>query len=494
MTTAHPNDSLPADILATVHAATGQAPTRRERLGNFLLTKASRSEMAIAPFLGLYLGYAVVRLPEVFSFMEIPKGPMTMMLIFLAMLGIATPPEAWKLIWAQSKALRLATIILGIVLVTIPIGIWPSGSLDFLRQRYLIAFVVFLACLVFLRDRRTMRVAAALFVLSVTAVSANVLQTYDPNAVVLNEDGDPIDPEVIAARPELRRLAVVGIGLDSNDFGAIIVAAFPLALWLSVGSAGRRLFWTGMAGVMVLALVPTQSRGSMLGLLASATVLIGAGARGWRRVATALLLAAAVGVFAYMAVKGGASDRFSDFGADDYNLSNDGRIFFWKQGMVWMLKRPWGYGIANFPTYFGDLNGPERAAHSSWVQYGMELGVAGLATFILLCGTLIQGLRRLRKVAVAARGSNPEAALYEIQAGHMLALITGVLVTGSFLSNAYYPMMYMTLGMAAATLLGSPFDLQPQPKPSETETAVVTAGGRRRRIQPQPAPRPASTH
>jgi hypothetical protein len=474
------------DLIAAVRAATSEAP-KRPRTGGFSLTTASRGELALAPFVGLYLGYAVVRLPEVFEQFEVPKGPMMMMLLFLGMLGIATPPDAWKLIWERSKAIRLAAIVMAIVLVTMPIGIWPTGSFDFFRQRYVISFVIFLTCLVFLRDRRALRMAATVFVLSVTAVSANVLHTYDPNAVILNDDGEPIDPEVLAARPELRRLGTVGVGLDGNDFGAIVVSAFPLALWLSVGSFWRRMIWTAAAGVMVMAVVPTQSRGSMLGMLGAATVVVGAGARGWRRMLTFLLIAVGVAAFAYMAVKGGASDRFSDFSGDDYNMTNEGRIFFWKQGMVWMIKRPWGYGIANYPTYFGILNGPERAAHSSWVQYGMELGIAGLITFAALCFGLVAGLRRMRKAAVAGRLTVPDAAVYEVQAGHMLAMLTGVLVTGSFLSNAYYPMMYMTLGMCAATLLGSPFAPVPEPKAPVAESVDVTRTlGRRRRSFPIP--------
>jgi hypothetical protein len=35
-------------------------------------------------------------------------------------------------------------------------------------------------------------------------------------------------------------------------------------------------------------------------------------------------------------------------------------------------------------------------------------------------------------------------------------MLAGALVTGSFLSNAYYPLTYMALGIAAAGLLGSP--------------------------------------
>jgi len=484
-------DRSGADLIDTIRAVTGAEPKRARQHG-FSLTTSSPGEMVLAPFVGLYLGYAVVRLPEVFEQLAIPKGPMIMMLIFLGMLGVSTPPEAWREIWARSAALRLATVIFGIVLLTAPLGIWPTGSFEFFRTRYVISFVIFLTCLVFLRDPRAMRLAAAIFVLSVTAVSAHVVNTYDPNALILNEDGDPIDPGVLAARPELRRLALVGAGLDSNDFGAILVCAFPLALWLSVGSFWRRLFWTSAAGVMVMAIVPTQSRGSMLGMLAATTVIVGAGARGWRRLLTMLLVGAGVAAFVYMAVKSGAGDRFSDFSGDDYNLSNDGRIFFWKQGMVWMIKRPWGYGISNFGTYFGILNGDERAAHSTWVQYGMELGIAGLITFVALCVTLVQGLRHLRREAIAGRLTVPEAGRYELQAGHMLALIAGVLTTSTFLSNAYYPMMYMTLGMCAATLLGSPFRQAPLPAEGTPQAAIPIAGGarqpRRRREFPDAPP------
>ena len=460
------------------------APSTRQRPTGFSLTSGSRGELVLAPLIGLYLGYAVVRLPEVFAQLAVPRGPMIAMLLFVVLLALVIPSDAWRLIWERSKPIRLVTLILGIVMVTVPLGIWPSGSLAFLQGRYIISVVIFLTCLVFLRDRRALRIAAVVFVLSVTAVSAEVLATYNPNAVVFDEYGEPIDPAIVAMRPELRRLRVVGVGLDSNDFGAILATAFPLALWLSVGSVGRRLLWTGAAGIMVMAIIPTQSRGSMLGMLAGATVVIGTGARGWRRALTVLLVGTGIAGFLYMAIRSGAGDRFGDFSGTDYNLTNEGRIFFWKQGMVWMIKRPWGFGIDNFPTYFGIMNGPERAAHSSWVQYGMELGVIGLATFALLCHTLVTGLRAMRRAAAAARDLDPAVESLEIQAGHMLAMLAGVLMTGTFLSNAYTPLMYMALGMCAATLLGSPFAVAPPYAANSNASRASPPGGtgRRRRV------------
>ncbi|MEP6591349.1 MAG: O-antigen ligase family protein [Gemmatimonadota bacterium] len=467
MTTLNANEPATGDIVGAVKAATASAG-QRVKHGGFSLTRGTSGEFFMAALFGLYLGFAVVRLPEVFQPLAVPRLPLVLMMTFLGSLLFIVPQPGWSVIWESSRALRLCAILLGIAIVTAPAGIWPSESFLFLKDRYAVAIAVFLCSLIFLRDRRALRLAISVYVLCVGAVSAEVIHTYDPNAPVFNEDGDLVDPEVLAARPELRRLKVVGIGLDPNDFGAILATTFPLALWLSVGSVRRRVFWTGVAALYVAAVVPTQSRGSMLGFLAAATVLIGAGARGWRRWLTIALVIGGVGIFVVMASGIGGGGRFGDFSGDDYNVSgNEGRWYFWRQGFVWMIKRPWGYGINNYPTYFGELNGPERAAHSTWVQYGMELGVAGLVTFALLCRTVVGGLRKLRKAAQLQRDTHPAARDEAILAGHMLAMLTGLLVTGSFLSNAYYALTYMGLGVGAAVLLGTPLQVTAPPAPAE---------------------------
>jgi hypothetical protein len=460
----------------------------------FSFTTASTAERIIAPILGLYLGYAVVRLPEVFPVFEVPRGPMILMLVFLGMLGLAVPQDAWSLIWKKSGALRCVGALLGLAVATAEIGIWPTNSFTFIKENYIISVAIFVICMVFLRDRKNFRIAITVYVLCVAAVSYNVVRTYDPNSVVLNDDGDPVAPEIVAARPELRRLQIVGEGLDSNDFGAILVSTFPLALWLSVGSFKRRVFWTGIAVLLVMAVTPTQSRGAELGFAAAAAVVVSVGAKGWRRWLSFALVAGCIAVFVMMAAGIGAAARFSDFGEDDYNLSNEGRWFFWKQGFVWMLKRPWGYGIENFPTYFGIMNGPERAAHSSWVQYGMELGVTGITIFVVLCVWLVRSLRKHQRRAAALADVMPQAKDEQVLGGHMLALLAGVLVTGSFLSNAYYPLMYMALGLAAAVLLGSPLpDVVPDSlaKPGAATPALRSGGAPRRRLRRFPGDVPA---
>ncbi len=465
----------PSNLVDLVKSASTQE-TKRVKPSGFSLSRAGAVELAVAPLLGLYLGYAVARLPEVFDAFDIPNLPMFAMLAFVAVLALAIPSDAWKLIWGQSRPLRLVAIILGLACATLPIGIWPSGSLYYLRTRFIISLVVFLLCLVILRDRRTMRWAVAIFVLCVTAIGANYVYKYNPDAIRYDRLGNPIDSSVEKARPN------VGKSLDPNDFGSILAATFPLALWLSVGSMRRRIFWGACALTLCAAVVPTMSRGSMLAFGAAATVLLGMGARGWRRILTFVMIAGGVALFIMMA-SGAGMGRFTDFGSDDYNLtSNSGRWYFWKQGIVWTIKRPWGYGLDNFPTYMDIINGDGRAAHSTWVQYGMELGVAGIVTFVMLCYFLGRSLVAHRRRAMSLETQYPEARKEEWLASHMIAMLAAILVADTFLSNAYGALLYMALGLMGAVLLGSPL---PTPDPVEAPAVAPGPRGHGRRVARQ---------
>jgi hypothetical protein len=437
-----------------VKAAQATAP-RQKGSGGFSLTTAGVTERIIAPLVGVLLGWTVARLPEVFPEVAVPRLPLILLATFLVLLTLAIPFDGWRRMWQASVPLRCVAGLFTLALVTAPLGIWIGGSITFIQERYLVAVVVFLACLVFLRDRRAFRAAMRIYVLCVTLIATFTLKTYDPNAVFIDADGQVVDLSEMSI--EQQRIKV-GISLDSNDWGAVLATTVPIALWLSAGSLLRRVVWGGAALILAAAVVPTASRGSLLGLVAVALVLIAVGATGWRRLLLLSLTLAGGLVFAAIASEG-QTDRFLDFGGDDYNLTNEGRIYFWRQGLVWMIKRPWGYGIGNYPVYFGWLNGADRAAHSSWVQYGMELGVAGISLFALLCYTLVQLNRRNRQTALGlrpwlGRGADDEAIL----AGHMLAVLAGTLLTGSFLSNAYYPLMYMALGLAGAAALGFPLN------------------------------------
>ncbi len=422
----------------------------RRHVGGGVATSGTL-ERIMAPILGLYLGWVVARVPEVFPALFVPRLPMITLLLFIVCLAVGISGTLWQATWKRSTPLRLVVVLGALVVVTIPIGIWPSGSIWFMNNKYLISFVVFLASLMFLRDRTNLRRAVAVYVLCVGAISAKTLRAYDPDQLVQQENGEWIPRRDL---PVDQQRIVISVSLDPNDFGALVAVTVPLALWLAAGSLMRRFVWGGTALVMVAATVPTASRGALIGLVAVALTLVAFGATGWRRSFFLLMITVGGFLFATIATQGQLT-RFFEFGSDDYNVEgNEGRLWFWKQGMVWMIKRPWGYGIGNYSTYFGWLNGPERAAHSMWVQYGMELGVLGLVTAVALCRYLLRGLKAMRAAAVAAVARGNAAARADgTLAGHMMASLVGLLVTGSFLSNAYYPLTYMVWGFAGAVLL-----------------------------------------
>lgn len=459
--------------------------TRKSRFGGFSLTTAGPAERLIAPLLGIYLGYAVARLPEVFPVLVVPKLPMVLLGVFMILLVAAIPPDAWVAIWKESTPLKCVAVLFALAIGTMPLGIWMGGSLAFIQSRYIIAVTIFLSCLVFLRDRRTLRIALGFFVLAVASIAIFTLANYDPNPVFFDDAGNQLEASEISIE---RLRPNVSLSLDANDWGAVVALTVPLALWLSSGGVWRRVFWGAIALVIVGGVVPTSSRGSLLGLVAGALVLISVGATGWRRFwLVAVVLMAGV-VFATIATDG-QLQRFFSFSGDDYNLEGEGRWYFWRQGIVWMIKRPWGYGIANYGTYFDWLNGYVRAAHSMWVQYGMELGVAGLATVVILCRHLWKRIKSLRRTALGLRRAHGDPADQEaVLNGHVLAMLAGTLVTGSFLSNAYYPLTYMAFGIAGAVILGTPFREAatdgtsvpaPSTKPASSSPGVVRLRRRR---------------
>src|SRR5690606_30279161 len=147
-----------------------------------------------------------------------------------------------------------------------PLGIWIAGSIEFIKNRYVIAFVLFLACHLFLRDRKSMRVAVTIYVILLAAIAAKILLEWDPERLVeMNGELIPLNE----LRADLQR-ADISVSLDPNDYGAIVATTVPLTLWPSAGHGVRRLFWAGIAIVLTVSLAVTGPGRAIVGLLPAA--------------------------------------------------------------------------------------------------------------------------------------------------------------------------------------------------------------------------------
>lgn len=437
---------------AIAAAADGKSSSRRDRAKRFLFDKVSPREATVAPLLGIYLGFAVARLHERFPVLQVPYLLWGLMSIMLLTLAASVPGSGWKVVWKNSPQLRLVAVLTVLAIVTVPLGIWMSGALDYLINRFTIAVAVYVACIFLFRDKKVMRRIIALYVTITTVVAVTNVVGYfnhDLTTTMLSADERIQYQETGVVNTE--RLRQTFGSLDPNDIAAVMATTMPLALWLAVGNFRRRVLWTPCAVVCVIAVIPTASRGGLLGLAAAAMVLVIFGAKGGKRIF--IVGSLAIGAVAFMALAGSQMDRISQFGGNDYNYtSSEGRIAIWKRGIVWMIRRPWGYGLDNFPVYFGWLNGPDRAAHNSLVQYGVELGVLGLASYLIICTSLVKSLIRIRNSALRGGSEGQEMAALS---GHVLAMLAACWTTGFFLSNAYYPLTYMAIGIGSAVVLSA---------------------------------------
>ncbi|MGH7593453.1 MAG: O-antigen ligase family protein, partial [Gemmatimonadales bacterium] len=292
--------------------AIGTQPAAHRRLtSRWSPVSGSGALWVTAGLFGIYLAYAVLRVQEIYPDLAVTRLPMIMSLIISFVVLASTPVEGWKTIWTMLPPVRWQILIVALAVVTAPLGIWMGGSINFLVTRYSISLIVFFASIVLLRDRRAMTAALWMLLLAGAVVAA---YTLSGNAKTVGRG--------VGARAE------VGVTLDPNDLAQLFVALVPLALYMAQRKGARSVLWLVVAGMLVAAIIPTQSRGAIVGIGAVALVLLSFGTSRWRRVINILGVVLG-GIGFYLAAQGSTHlDDFSDYSG------GEGRIAIWKRGIV----------------------------------------------------------------------------------------------------------------------------------------------------------------
>lgn len=431
------------------------AATARPLAGGFSPTTVGTGLRSLAAVLGVFLSYAVLRIHELYPVLaSIPRFPLLMAIVIALGVLFGTPGAGWLAIWELVPPVRWEVLLVLLGFLTAPFGIWMSGSINFFLFIYSISVVVFIATVVVLRDRDALATTLRVLLLATTVIA---LYTLSDAASTFGKSD---------------RVAL-GISLDPNDLAMIMVAMVPLAIWMAQRKGGRSLGWTIAAALAVLAVVPTQSRGAILGLGAVAITLIALGASGWKRTIYIVgIAAAAIAIFALASASG--ADRLTDF--SDYS-GGESRTAIWKRGIVWMTWRPWGYGLNNFPIFFGWMNGNERAAHNSFIEVGVEFGVLGLLAYVMLWYQTAKRLLAQRRHALSLRTRVPGAEREASLAALVLASMAGTVVTGFFLSKGYAGITMFVQGLGVAVLLGYPYrQAMTARQPTQTATPAIPPG------------------
>jgi hypothetical protein len=190
-----------------------------------------------------------------------------------------------------------------------------------------------------------------------------------------------------------------------NTLGAYLV--LPLLLALVAVFREPRNILAGMAlGLGTVALVATSSRSAWLGLAVGVVVLgfIALHGRGMLKVVKWGVVPAIVlgGILTWLIIAVPAV-RLTLFHASpgDPSLLEGSNEAHWRatgEGLQDAASHPMGQGIGTAgPASFYNTNGHPKIAENYFVQLAQEIGFAGLALFVVICGILVLRLWRHRQ-------------------------------------------------------------------------------------------------
>lgn len=238
---------------------------------------------------------------------------------------------------------------------------------------------------------------------------------------------------------------------DPNELSLVLL--FPLGFAAALLFYRVNRFMTLLAFVTlaasVLAIIYTESRGGLLGLLAVGGV-IGLKVTKSRALLISAGAIAAIGLFIAM----GLSDRATAVGEDGgLDNSSMGRVYSWMAATNMFLDNPiTGVGMQSFISahttggYEIELTGFNKAVHSTWFGVLAEGGLPGIILFIAMFAAAVRATRHSLK-RFEELGGDPR--LIACALG-LLGGLAGFAVAGAFLTHGFTWPIYFQIGLSIA--------------------------------------------
>jgi putative inorganic carbon (HCO3(-)) transporter len=322
---------------------------------------------------------------------------------------------------------------------TIPLSMWPGGSLQFLLEMYFKTLALFWLLANIVNTVRRLRCVAWVLTIASVLVAHAAVSNYESNTF-------------LTAPSAIKRIAGYEAPLTSNpnDLALMLNLILPLsvALVLSTRSKSARAVLLAIIALDAVAVVVTFSRGGFVTLVATVLLFLwrlrDRPERKWAFMVVALALAA------LPLLPSGYTDRLSTITNIDSDTtgSAQARSRDMLAALSFVVQHPiTGAGVGlNVEALNKERGATWVAVHNSYLEYAVELGLPGLALFVMLLVTALRGA-----VAVARR-AEPRAASAELF--HLAQGIHGGLVAFSvaafFHPAGYHIYFYYVAGLAVA--------------------------------------------
>lgn len=251
---------------------------------------------------------------------------------------------------------------------------------------------------------------------------------------------------------------------DRNELALAFVITLPICYYLlnQYGQQSRlvRLGLFALMGMLVTAIIGTQSRGGFIALLVLASYFF---MKSERKIMLAFAVLVLVGILSQF-VSHEWTSRMDTIGTADHDESFMGRVVAWKLSFIMAMHHPFFGGgfksLENFPIwkglsqeffsypffYTGDAlpdDAHPHAAHSVYFQVMGDHGFIGLGIYVAF---VLRAFVGARKVARAAK-AHLETAWIATLATMLQLCIFAFCVGGAALSFAYFDLMFAIYGL-----------------------------------------------
>lgn len=341
--------------------------------------------------------------------------------------------------WSPEMAIVAALLVW--IILTLPLSVWPSGSLGVLSELYLKTLIVFwLLSQIIDSEQRLRTMAWALTVMAVP-IALTALVNFVSGAYIHAD-----------AAPSAVRIMGYGGSLtgNPNDLALTLNLFLPLtvALFLSTRAPWLRAVLWLIICLDAIAIVATFSRAGFLTLAVTVGTYLWSlskrGHRGW------VMLVAILIVMATPLLPSGYVERLStitDIEADPTGSAqtrwSDTRAAIKQIAFNPLL----GTGLGTNVLALNELRGETwTEVHNAYLQYGVDLGLPGMILFIWLVSRSINSMGAARR-RLTRQSESP--ALVNMIEGIRISLVAFA-VAALFHPVAYHFYFYYIAGLAVA--------------------------------------------
>ena len=351
-----------------------------------------------------------------------------------------------------SKQTQMLLLVVLAALLSVPFAYWRAAAVDgCVEFSRILGFYIILVHLV--DSRRRLHIVVVIFWLASVYLGATSLFKYFGGGAVFRQGIE-------------RATGTTSAAGNYNELGTTLASAFPLFYLLATGRFARkaRFLAAGACAILVVTLVVTGSRASLLGFLAGATWL-------WwhsRRRALFGVLGLAALIVGFSLLPDQYQQRYATIASaatgGSVDGSSQGRLQAWMAGLQIAAERPlFGAGINCYSAANRELSGSWLNAHSLYFQVLGELGLFGCVTFFGLLVTMLR-LNRDTRAALAPLGESwafETTVLKGVFAGLIVLLVSGVF-GHSLLRRTWYVFAAVDLVVLRLYLQSLPTRTPPQ--------------------------------